>query len=44
MSLDCLFIIATSIFSNVDLLKLMIWVMFERSTICHLLYPLIGNI
>ena len=44
MSLDCLFIIVTSIFSNVDLLKLMIWVIFERSTICHLLYPLIGNI
>lgn len=44
MSLDCLFIIVTSIFSNVDLLKLMIWVIFVRSTICHLLYLLIGNI
>jgi hypothetical protein len=42
ISLDCPFMIAPSFLSNVDLLKLMIWVIFE--TICHLLHPLIGNI
>jgi hypothetical protein len=41
MSLDCPFMIAPSFLSNVDLLKLMIWVVFQISTNCQFLYLLI---
>ena len=44
ISLDCPFMIAHSVQSDVDLLKLMIWVIFNIFTKFHFVYLLIGNI